>query len=139
MPVNMKGILMGGCLDILVNLCGTRFDEAKKAIRYKKMIWVLEACDLSPMDIRRAIWELDEAGWFKNASGFVIGHPLAAIKKEIIGVNQYNAVYELLEKYHIPMIVDADVGHINPNMPLVIGTHAYVSSYNNTIEVKMDC
>lgn len=138
-PINMKGILMGGCLDVLVNLCGTRFDEVKKAIRHKKIIWVLEACDLTPMGIRRAIWELDEAGWFKTASGFVIGRPLAANNKEIMGVNQYNAVYELLEKYHVPIIMDADVGHINPNMPLVIGAYAYVSSYNNTIEVKMDC
>ncbi|WP_164130775.1 LD-carboxypeptidase [Sharpea azabuensis] len=139
MPINMKGMLLGGCLDVLANLCGTRFDEVKKFVRYKKIIWVLEACDLNPMGIRRAIWELDEAGWFKNTAGFVIGRPLAARQMEIMGVNQYNAVYEPLEKYGVPIIMDADIGHINPNMPLVIGAYASVSAYNNTIEVNMKC
>ena len=132
-------MLLGGCLDVLANLCGTRFDEVKKFVRYKKIIWVLEACDLNPMGIRRAIWELDEAGWFKNTAGFVIGRPLAARQMKIMGVNQYNAVYELLEKYGVPIIMDADIGHINPNMPLVIGAYASVSAYNNTIEVNMEC
>ena len=39
---------------------------------------MLEACDLSPMAIRRTIWHLKMQGWFEHASGFLIGRPLAA-------------------------------------------------------------
>ena len=137
--IEFSGTLIGGCLDVLAGLAGTRFDGIKDFNKENpKTIWILEACDLSPMDIRRSIWRLDECGFFANAAGFLIGRPLAAWKQEMMGVNQYNAVSDLLEKYHVPIVFDADLGHIDPVMPLVMGAGARVTVCGNDITVKMD-
>ena len=47
--VKMEGILLGGCLDVLSNLCGTKLDSVKEFNRSaEKIIWVLESCDGNP-------------------------------------------------------------------------------------------
>lgn len=133
----IKGTLLGGCLDVISNIAGTRFDYVKQFNeRNDGIIWVLEACDYSPMDIRRALWHLDECGWFEKTKGFIIGRPLAAWKQEMLDVNQYNAVTDILSKYNVPIIMDADVGHIAPAMPLIMGSTAEACVANGNIEVR---
>ncbi len=133
--INMEGILLGGCLDVLANLAGTRLDGMKNFSKSKGIVWVLEDCDGNPMEIRRNIWHLDECGWFKNAKGFIIGRPLSAWNQSFLGVNQYNAVTDILAKYNVPVIMDADIGHISPSMPVIIGSHAKVHAKNNDIQI----
>lgn len=137
--LKIEGTLLGGCLDCLVGLSGTRFDGVESFNReHKKVVWVLESCDYNPMDIRRALWHLKESGWFKNAAGFVFGRPLAAFKREVFGVNQYNAVTDVLGELGVPVVLDADFGHIDPAMPLVIGADAEVLVKDNDIKIKMN-
>ena len=62
-------------MDCLVNLLGTRFDHVKEfQERYKEdgFLWFLEACDLHVMSIRRAIWQMKEAGCYSHVKGFLI-------------------------------------------------------------------
>ena len=71
--IAVKGRLLGGCLDCLATLCGTKFDKVEEFNeKYKEdgVLWFLEACDLNVMGIRRALWQLDESGWFKNTSAY---------------------------------------------------------------------
>lgn len=134
--LSFEGILLGGCLDVLTNLVGTRFDNMKAFNEANKdIIWVLEACDLNPMSYRRAIWNLREAGWFQNARGFIIGRPLASFVQNLMGVDQYNAVYDMLKEFNVPIIMDADIGHIDPMLPVVMGANAKVSTRNNNLFV----
>ena len=135
--IEAQGIMLGGCLDVLANLAGTRFDaSAAFAAKHAPIIWALEACDYNPMDIRRALWHLGECGWFTGASAFVIGRPLAAWEQEVLGVNQYNAVTDILARYSVPVIMDADIGHIAPSMPLIMGAQAKLSVQGNDIEIR---
>ena len=129
-----EGIITGGCLDCLANLVGTKYDEVSAFNdKYKEqgIIWFIEACDLNVMSIRRALWNLDRAGWFVNAKGFVIGRPAAAWKQEMMGLDQYNAVTGILGKYNVPIVMDADVGHLAPAMPIVSGGLASVTTGEN--------
>lgn len=124
----ITGRITGGCLDCLANLVGTKYDNvAAFNDKYKDVIWFLEACDLNVMSIRRALWNLDRAGWFKNAKGFVIGRPAAAWKQEMMGLDQYSAVTGILGKYNVPIIMDADVGHLAPAMPIISGAMVNIS------------
>ena len=135
--IEMKGILLGGCLDILVNFCGTRFDRMKEFNKENpNIIWVLEACDLTPMSIRRSLWNLREAGWFDSACGFVIGRPYSSWNKDMMGVNAYNAVTDVLAPLSVPVIMDADIGHIDPMLPVVMGADAKVSAKGNLFTVE---
>lgn len=135
--VSMEGILLGGCLDVLVNLCGTRFDNMKEFNKeHKDVIWVLEACDLNPMSIRRSLWNLREAGWFDSAKGFVIGRPFNAFNQDYMGVNRFNAVTDVIECLDVPVIMDADIGHIDPMLPVIMGAKALVTARGNDFRIE---
>ncbi len=135
--LKMEGVLVGGCLDILVNMTGTRYDRMKDFNKEnEKVVWILEACDLNPMSIRRSLWNLKEAGWFDSAEGFVFGRPRASYGVDMMGVNQYNAVTDVLKELGKPVIMDADIGHIEPMMPVVMGAYAEVFAKDNLLRVN---
>lgn len=139
--VRLDGRLIGGCMDCLVNLLGTKYDKvAEFAEQYKEdgLIWFLESCDLNVMAIRRAVWQMKNAGWFSYAKGFLIGRP-AVYGQELMGLDQYHAVCDLLEELHVPIVMDVDIGHLAPMMPLVCGSYAAVQVSGNDISVEMKC
>ena len=135
-----EGIITGGCLDCLANLVGTKFDkvaEFNERYREQGVIWFLEACELNVMSIRRTLWNLEHAGWFDCAKGFIIGRPEVAWKQEMMGMDQYNAVTGILGKYNVPIVMDADIGHLPPAMPIMSGAHTVVSATDNiTLEYR---
>ena len=136
----MSGRLLGGCLDCLGRLVGTKYDRVKEFTkRYEKdgILWYMEACDLNVMDIRRALWQLDHAGWFEHVKGFLFGRPLCH-GEEMFGLDQYHAVTELLKKYHVPILMDLDIGHIPPMMPIVNGAVATVEAKGNRVRIQYD-
>lgn len=136
--IRLEGRLIGGCMDCLVNLLGTEFDHAKEFNeRYKdeKIIWFLESCDLGIMAIRRAIWQMKHAGWFEHVGGFLIGRPLC-FGEEAFGIDQYRAVTDLLAEYNVPVIMDLDIGHLAPMMPVVAGATAIVDVEGNNIQIE---
>lgn len=134
----MEGRLLGGCVDCLVNLLGTSYDKvADFQEKYKEdgIIWFLESCDLNVMSIRRAFWQMEHAGWFKYTKGFLIGRPLH-YGEDMMGLDQYAAVYEIIKKYQVPVIMDVDLGHLPPMMPLICGAKAKVVAEGNDISVE---
>ncbi len=138
--LQMTGRLVGGCLDCLVNLCGTKFDEVQAFNeRYADdgIIWFLEACDLNVYSIRRALWHLDRAGWFKHVKGFMIGRPLNG--EEMFGLDKYRAVVDMLGKYQVPILMDLDIGHVSPMMPIISGAMADVTCTGQEFSLQMRC
>lgn len=136
----MEGRLIGGCMDCLVNLLGTRFDHVREFTeKYKKdgLIWFLEACDLNVFGIRRAMWQMEQAGWFQYVKGFLIGRPLCH-GQEMMGLDQYTAVLPTAKRHGIPVIMDVDLGHLPPMMPLVSGSMAKIKAKDNRLEIEME-
>ena len=135
--LTFQGRLLGGCMDCLVNILGTRFDKTKEFLeKYKEdgIIWFLEACDLNVFAIRRAMWQMEEAGWFRYVKGFLIGRPLC-FGQEMMGLDTYQAVMEVAGKKNVPIVMDADLGHLPPMMPLIVGSMATVRVEKNDIEI----
>lgn len=135
-----SGRLLGGCLDILVGFLGTEFDKTKEFIekyRDSGIVWFIEAADLNNMAIRRAFVQLDQAGWFKYAKGFIIGRPRNGME-ECLGLNRFDAVKEVLKKYQIPLIFDVDLGHLSPSMPLITGSMAKIELKKNELTIEME-
>lgn len=138
--VMVSGRLLGGCLDCLGTLVGTKYDKVKaftKRYAQDGILWYMEACELGVMDIRRKLWQLDQAGWFENASGFLIGRPMR-YGEECFGLDQYQAVTDILSKYNVPILMDLDIGHIPPMMPMVNGAFATVKSQGNDVKLFYD-
>ena len=133
----LSGRLIGGCMDCLVNLVGTHFDKvAEFADRYKDdgIIWFLESCDLSVMAVRRALWQMENAGWFKNVKGFLIGRPLRFDDK-FGDFCQHDAMLGILGKYDVPILMDLDIGHQFPQMPIISGARADITAEKNTLNI----
>lgn len=131
---DVEGRLLGGCLDCLITICGTRFDKTKEFIQKhdEGIIWYLEACDLNPLSIRRAIFQLKEAGWFSSAKAFLIGRPLCW-DQEMFSLNRFDAVLGVLKEFNVPVLFDVDLGHYAPSLPMKNGALAKVSYDNKNI------
>ena len=136
--VEFEGRLIGGCMDIIEMFPGTPYDKVKEFNEtYKEdgFIWFLEACDLNLMGIRRAIWQMKEAGWFEHVKGFLIGRPLC-FGEEAFGIDQYQAVTDVLAQYNVPIIMDLDIGHLAPMMPIICGSTAKVQIKENDVTIQ---
>lgn len=137
--LSMTGRLLGGCMDCLVNLLGTSYDKtAEFCEKYKDdgIIWFLEACDINVFSTRRAMWQMEHAGWFQHVKGFMFGRPRNG--EEMMGLDAYQAVLEVAGKYNVPVLMDLDIGHVAPMMPLVTGSIATVTVEGNSVEVQME-
>ncbi|MBQ9909916.1 MAG: LD-carboxypeptidase [Lachnospiraceae bacterium] len=135
------GRMIGGCLDILTMYPGTKFDRVKDFIdRYKDdgIVWFLEACDFNVYGIRRALWILKHAGWFENARGFLFGRPLCMGQETFDGLNQYNAVLDVLEDLDVPILMDLDIGHVAPQMPMISGAVGTVYRCRDRVEIGFE-
>lgn len=133
---SFNGYLLGGCLDCLINLAGTSFDKVKEFNKkYKDVIWFIESCDLNVFGMRRALWQLKNASWFDNAKGFLIGRPLN-YGQDFMGLNHYNAVTGILEDLNVPIILDCDIGHLPPMMPIMCGAYASVTYGKDKLNIE---
>lgn len=138
--LHFSGRLLGGCMDCLVNLLGTRFDrtgEFTEKYREDGIIWFLESCDLNVFSVRRAMWQMEEAGWLRHVKGFLIGRP--ANGAPMMNLDQYDAVLEIAGRRNVPVIMDVDLGHCPPMMPLIVGSVADVTVTGKGITLEMDC
>lgn len=136
--VTFRGRLIGGCMDCLVNLTGTCYDKTADFLeKYKEdgFIWFLESCDLNVFSIRRAMWQMEHAGWFQYVKGFLIGRPMNG--NEMMGLDAVSAVLEVAGKKSVPVVLDVDLGHLPPMMPIIMGSLGTVSVEENDISVEM--
>ncbi len=135
-----SGRLIGGCLDILSVLCGTPYDNVVAFNeKYKKdgFIWFLESCELNAMDVRRVLWTLKRAGWFKYMRGFLIGRPYM-YDSNMFGQDIHGAFREALSEFDVPIIMDIDLGHLSPMMPIVSGAIGKVEAAENKFTLSME-
>ena len=133
----VQGRMLGGCLDILCCLCGTRFDNTKEFIKKYNSdgtIFFLEACDLNPLSILRGLWQLKNAGWFKNTKAFLFGRPLH-ICESVLGLDCRQAVLHVLGDLNVPIFFDLDIGHLPPQMPIICGALGTVHTKGNSLSV----
>ena len=126
-------------MDCLVNLLGTRFDKTVEYVeKYKEdgFVWFLEACDLNVFSIRRAMWQMEQAGWFKYVNGFIFGRALNG--EPMMDLDSYKAVLHVAAKYNVPVVMDADIGHLSPMMPIVSGSIGEIRVKGNDITLEME-
>jgi len=123
----LSGRMIGGCMDVLLDLVGTRFDHTREwceKYRNDGILWYLESFALSSERLTMGLWHLKEAGWFDHASGFVFGRPCFYSSENEISYEE--AVMTVLEEAKVPVVFDADIGHQSPRMTIVNGALAEV-------------
>lgn len=128
----IQGRALGGCLDCLLNLVGTRFDKTREFVkRYNSdgILWFLESYDLNSAALVRGLWQLREAGWFDSAVGFIFGRP--AMYDNVYDISYEEAVCSVLGDLNLPIILNADIGHKHPQLTMINGAITRVTSGNN--------
>lgn len=135
--IYLEGRLIGGCLDVLINLVGTRFDKTRDFLeKYKDdgIIWYLENCGLSNEHLVRGLWQLKEAGWFKYIKGIVFGRTLS--NDSCYDISYEEALQTSLKNLNIPVIIEADFGHKPPRMTMINGAYAIIESSKGKGKIK---
>lgn len=136
----LSGRLLGGCLDVLLDLVGTRFDKtAEWCERYKEdgVLWYLESFALSSERLTCGLWHLKEAGWFRHAKGFVFGRPTFFSSDYEISYRE--AVEAVLGDMGVPIVYEADIGHKAPRMTVINGAKAKVYVEQGKGTLTMEC
>lgn len=121
--IKLKGRIIGGCLDVLVNLIGTKYDNVNNFnLKYKddNVIFYLETYDYNPLALKRALIQMKEVGWFNNVSGILFGRHLN--NEPFIDITHNDVIKDVLKELNISIIVDMDIGHVKPMMTIVNGS-----------------
>lgn len=132
----IKGRLIGGCLESLKDLIGTKYDCTKKFIeKYKDdgIVWYFDIYSMSNEDILRTMWQLKHLGWFKYTKGILFGRLYEEIN--YTGISFENVVQYYLKDLNVPILINTDIGHTDPVMSLVNGAIVKIN-HNNVFEME---
>ena len=127
--VSVTGRIIGGCLDIIIELAGTKYDGINEFNeRYQKdgIIWYFDNCELSMEETIRSLWHLSELNYFKYTKCIIFGR---------FGSNITTYEYDvktcledsIVSKLNIPIIYDADITHKSPCMTIINGSIATIN------------
>lgn len=120
--LEFSGRCIGGCFDIINNLIGTKYDKISEYIeKYKEdgIVWFLETFEATTPQVEMYLWKMKNAGCFENCKGIIFGRPLFI--REEYNLSYETAVKEVLGDLNIPIICNADIGHLAPQIPIING------------------
>lgn len=136
--VDVSGRLIGGCLDVLLNVIGTKYDYTKEFIdRYKEdgIIWYFDNFAKNSVDFYLGLLQMKMAGWFENTKCIMIGrvkYPSCPFEDF-----DYNEAIKRLN-LDIPIIFNCDIGHVFPKMTIINGSIGHVKCSNGCGSIEME-
>jgi muramoyltetrapeptide carboxypeptidase LdcA involved in peptidoglycan recycling len=123
-PVDVRGRLIGGCIEILANLAGTRFaDTSALAGLGDGLVVFVEAAGADAFAVCRHLHGMRLNGFFDGATAVLVGRTHAP---DAPTLTQDEAVRDALGGLGVPIVAGVDCGHWPPYLPLVNGAHAHV-------------
>lgn len=138
--VAIKGRIIGGCLDIISEIAGTKYDGTKQFIeKYNKdgIIWYFDNCELSMEELIRTLWKLNEFGYFKYTRGILFGRN--GVQSSCLDYTMREALEDsVISELNVPIIYDADVSHKGPCLTIINGAIATVESENGKGRVSFE-
>lgn len=128
-PIEFKGRLIGGCLDSISRLAGTKFGDIPKFCQQYAndgVILYFENVEMTPCQMARALLQLRMLHWFDNLSGILIGRNAMPRIEDDSLLNDIDALRAVLGELPILILYDVDIGHVPPQMSLINGALAEV-------------
>ncbi len=135
--VDITGRIIGGCIDCLRNIIGTQYDGTRKFIeKYKEdgIVWYFDNFALKAEELFFTLWQMKEAGWFQYAKGFVFGRVL--FEGTMLEMSYKDAIQRALGK-EVPIIMEADIGHVAPKFTLINGAKGHFVSKDGKGSLEM--
>ncbi|MFC5602370.1 S66 family peptidase [Sporosarcina koreensis] len=127
--IELEGRLLGGCMDTIRHHVGTPYGDIasfqKNFLNDEPILWYFENCEMNATDFHRTMLQFVYAGWFKNAAGIIFGRSPAG--KDVKGFTVVDSMERIKELTGLPIVYDADVGHVPPQITFVNGAIGKVS------------
>lgn len=129
---SISGRIIGGCLDSLKDIIGTKYDNVKKFINIYKndgIIWYFDVAEMTNEDILRTMWQFKNAGWFNNCKGILFGR----LDNEITytDTSLSDAIKYNLDILNIPILINVDIGHTDPVFTIINGSKVEITNNND--------
>lgn len=120
-PVQVTGRLIGGCIETVRHLAGTRYGDTARFARQHAadgLIVYLEAADDDAYAICRSLHGMRLAGFFTGARAVLVASTLAPDSRTM---TQHEAVLDALGCLGVPIVAGLGCGHVPPYLPIVNG------------------
>ncbi len=120
-PVVATGRLVGGCIETIGPLSGSRYaDGAAYAERHSAdgLLVYVEAAQTEATGVARHLHGMRLNGFFTGARAVLVGRSSAP---DSSGYTQREAVLDALGSLDVPIVAGVECGHVAPFMPVVNG------------------
>ena len=126
-----EGRLAGGCLTLLTRSLGTPFE-----IKTRNRILIIEDVNEKPYKIDGMLWQLKEAGKFKEIRGIVFGEMINCQPN----INEFYTLRETIsdffKNYRFPILMSCPIGHGKEMWTLPLGVPAILDSEAKSLVIK---
>ena len=135
--VAINGRMIGGCLDVINEIYGTNYDKTQEFLeKYQNdgIIWYLENYSLTSEDLTRVLWKLNDKDYFKYTKGIIFGRSLNY--QSFYNLSFEETIKSSLKDLKVPIITEADFGHLSPRMTIINGAIAEIKVKNDQGEIS---
>lgn len=134
--INESGILIGGCIECIKDIIGTKFDNVNKFIdRYKDkgIIWYFDVFAMSPETLYNTLLQFKNAGWFRYTKAILIG------KVKYVPDYSCTTYEDVIGKAvgDIPTIYKFNVGHVKPSFTMINGADVNIIYNDNEGQIRI--
>jgi muramoyltetrapeptide carboxypeptidase len=134
-PLNIvgkaEGKLIGGNLSVLFGLRGSQYD-----LPYKNNILFIEDIGEKPYHIDRMMQNLRFSGVLEQLSGMVVGQFSDCEEDPLMTQSISEIISEAVKEYNYPVCFNFPSGHVNFNLPLVLGKKVHLQVNATNVQLK---
>lgn len=127
-----EGILLGGCIECLKDVIGTKYDATCSFLeKYKNegFIWFFDVFAMTSESLYNTLIQFKMAGWFSYTKAILIGK--VAFANSFCQVTYEEMIKKALADLDIKIIYKFDVGHVKPSFTMINGMKARIISNEN--------
>lgn len=129
-PGKAQGTLIGGCLESLQHLRGTRFWPD-----WEGAIFFFETSEdkPSPASVDAILMDYENMGILDKLAGLIVGRPMEYSDEEKLQLR--DVIFERTKRYSFPIITDMDFGHTAPQFTIPVGCQAQIDTEQQRFEI----
>ena len=132
-PGRSEGTLIGGCLESLQHLRGTRFWPDAGDWQGAIFFWETSEDKPSPAVVDGMLMDYENMGVLERLGGMIVGRPMYYTDEEKAQVR--DIILERTKKYSFPVVTGMDFGHTAPQMTLPVGCLARIDGESGQFEI----